>query len=329
MFSMWRIVVAALVAACVPALDAAAQDNEALARGTRLFAAKDYVLAREVLSPLATANPANDSAAFLVGRIALRDHDLSAAARWLEKAVALRPMSSTYHHWLGRVYGQQAIAASMIRKAGIAGKSRNALERAVALDPGNLDARVDLAQFYAMAPGIVGGSKDKAKVHAREVIKRDELKGRLLSGFLQERAKNTAAAEREYRAAVNQYPDSVAAQYVLGLFYQRTGRPDDAIRTFENIVAREPAAKPALYYLGRSGALSGRNLERSEDVLKQYLEHTPAESDPPLSHAHLRLGMIYEREGLLDKAREEYRSSLKLDPGYKEAREALKKLGGR
>lgn len=306
-----------------------AQNSTEVTRGVSLFEAKKYGEAKEVFTTFFASNAASDSAVFFLGRIALLEHDLPGAARRFEKAANLRPSRSEYHHWLGRTYGQQALAASMLKKPGLAGKSRRELERAVNLDPTNVDARVDLAQYLSVAPGVMGGSRERATAQAREVLKLDPLKGRLLSALLHERSRNLAAAEREYRAATSEFPESPAAHYVLGLFLQRNGRPDEAMTTFENIIARMPTAWPAYYYLGRSGALTGRNLDRAEQVLLKYLAYQPGETDPPLSHAHLRLGMVYEQKGMRERAREQYQMSLKLDPSYREAREAAKRLGSR
>ena len=86
---------------------------------------------------------------------ALEDWDRAATA--CEKAVELAPNNSNYHLWLGRTYGEKADASSFFTAAGLAKKVRTEFERAVELDPKNVDARTDLAEFYLEAPGIVGG----------------------------------------------------------------------------------------------------------------------------------------------------------------------------
>jgi cytochrome c-type biogenesis protein CcmH/NrfG len=78
-----------------------------------------------------------------------------------EKAVALEPGNSRYHLWLGRIYGEKADAVSFFSAAGLAKKVRTEFEAAVQLDPKNVDARTDLAEFYLEAPGIVGGGRHK------------------------------------------------------------------------------------------------------------------------------------------------------------------------
>src|ERR1700716_2797141 len=84
-----------------------------------------------------------------------------------ERAVKLEPGNSSYHLWLGRVYGEKADRTSFFRRAGMAKKVRMEFERAVELSPASWEARTDLAEFYLEAPGVVGGGKDKARAQAQ------------------------------------------------------------------------------------------------------------------------------------------------------------------
>src|SRR5208337_4386902 len=83
------------------------------------------------------------------------------------KAVSLDPGNSRFHLWLGRVYGEEADRANFLAAAVLAGKVRGEFERAVQLNPKDVDARLDLAEFYLSAPGIVGGGEQKAREQAQ------------------------------------------------------------------------------------------------------------------------------------------------------------------
>jgi cytochrome c-type biogenesis protein CcmH/NrfG len=90
-----------------------------------------------------------------------------------KQAVALDPGNGSYHRWLAHVYGEKADRASFLTAVGLARKTREELERAVQLDPGDIDARVDLAEFYIEAPGLVGGGEDKARAEAKQLGAKD------------------------------------------------------------------------------------------------------------------------------------------------------------
>ncbi len=82
----------------------------------------------------------------------------------------------------------------------------------------------------------------------------------------------------------------------------------------------------ALYQIGRTGALSGQNLDRAEAYYKLYLQNERGSNNPSLASTHWRLGMVYEHKGEKELAREEYLSALKFDPELEQAKKALKKL---
>ena len=82
----------------------------------------------------------------------------------------------------------------------------------------------------------------------------------------------------------------------------------------------------ALYSYGRTASISGQTLEKGEEALRAYIA-APLVS-PPVANAHYRLGMILERRGDKEGAKREYRTALELNPGYDEAKKALKAVGG-
>src|SRR5262249_52737244 len=132
--------------------------------------------------------------------VALEDWDR--AESWCKKAVALEPVNSRYHRWLGRVYGEKASRANVFAAASLAGKTRDEFQRAAQLDPNDVDARLDLAEYYLEAPGIVGGGQDKARNEAKLIGKISPAKEHWVYARIAEKNKDFAAAEREYHKMV-------------------------------------------------------------------------------------------------------------------------------
>ena len=318
-----RAVALALTLAAAPL---AAQGATPTAAGVALFDARRYGEARTQLAAAAKANPRDTTAAFYLGRIALAEGDGGRAATWFERAIDAAPRNSEYHFWLGNAFGRQALRASKFTQARLAGRIRGAFERAVALDPDNLDARSGLLQYYVIAPGIMGGSVDKARAEAREIGRRSPLRGRVAAGVIAERQKDVAAAEREYAAAVAAAPDSALGYSVLGDFYRRTKQYDAAFETFARMRRARPSDASALYLVGRTSAVSGQRLDEGADALTAYIAGPRGDTDPPLASAHYRLGTIREKQGRRDQARQEYEATLRLDPEQKEARAGLARV---
>lgn len=290
-----------------------------------LFEARRYAEAREAFEHGIRANPADGRAAYYLGRIALVDGNAGKAQEWLERAVKLDGRNAAYHHWLGRAYSREALRAGKLRQMKLAGRIRDEFKQAVALDPNHLEARFDLLQYYVVAPGIMGGSEGKAREQAAEIRRRNAFRGHLAYGAIAEDAKDNAAAEREYAAAVAEYPDSLIGFYTLGAFYTRRKQYDRAFDLCERLV-RERQDPVAQYYLGRIASISGEQLDRGAEALRGYLAHRPKDTDPSLASAHYRLGMIYEKQGKRDLAKQEYATTVQLDPKQSEAKDALKRL---
>src|SRR5262245_57200485 len=93
----------------------------------------------------AAAPPDLDPVATMRGALARGDKDGAIAAGETAKAAA--GASSEVWHWLGVAYCDKALSASLFSRLGLAKKCLAAYEKAVALDPKNVRARGDLADF--------------------------------------------------------------------------------------------------------------------------------------------------------------------------------------
>jgi tetratricopeptide (TPR) repeat protein len=158
-----------------------------------------------------------------------------------EKAVAESPQSTPAHSWLGRAYGQKAIHASLFTQMGWARKCRAEFEKAVGLDPKDSDARIDLIQYYANAPAIVGGGKDKARAQIQELSALDPARAALMTGYVLEKEKKIPEAEAEYRRAVSLKPDDATIRWRTGRFYERAGKTEEAKASYREALRLDPS----------------------------------------------------------------------------------------
>jgi len=295
--------------------------------GVRLVDAGRFDDARTIFSAAASTNPGSPVAPYWLGRLSLREEDWDAAIDWFEKAVRMDDASAEYHLWLGRAYGSKAQRASVLKQPFLAKKVRAQFERAVELDGRNIEARADLVSYYLMAPAIMGGSVEKAAAQAAEITKLDPFQGHLTYARIHGHEKKDDLVERDLLAASAVKPDDLGPKFQLGLVYQRAERWDDAFRMFEEIARTDKGRMSGLFQVGRTGVLSGRNLERAAECLETYLEGTPAQGEPSLAWGRYRLGQAYEQLGRVPQARLEFEAALRLDPKHPEAKKALAKLG--
>jgi len=247
-----------------------------------------------------------------------------ASAKACEKAVSLQPSNSDFHLWLGRVYGEKASHSNFLSAIGLAKKTHNEFETAVRLDPRNVEARADLAEFDVEAPGIVGGGKDKAEQQARDIAKLDPAQGELVQAWIAEKDKDLSGAEDHFRSAVNLSHGKPGAWLNLAQFYRRTGRVDkmkDAIKQAISADGSNRVLMQAAEILNRTK----RDIPQAVELLQQYLSR-PTVEDAPAFKAHYLLGTIYEAQGNNAAAAQEYRSALALAKGYTLAQTALDRV---
>lgn len=324
MASRWTNMVLGAGCLLLVATMAGAQADTSLDTGVRLFRAQNFAGAKSHLTIAIQANPNSAVAAFHLGRIAIAHENAQEAVKWLEKAVALEPRNASYRLWLGQAYGAQALRASRMKQAFIAKKVQRAFEDAVRLDPSSVEARLALIRYYLVAPGFMGGSRSKAEANAKEISKLNPYQGRIAMAALAEAAKDYERADRELNLAVQTFPDSASAYYVLGGVYQRTRQWDKAFAIYERLLARLPNETNALYFIGRLGALSGQREDRAEEALRRFVTIPPREGSASVASAYLRLGSIQAKHGQRDAARESYTAGLKVDPRRNDLKEALK-----
>jgi tetratricopeptide (TPR) repeat protein len=273
-----------------------------------------------------SASPNHGEAYNLLCRayFALGDWDRGISA--CEKAVALDPNNSRYHLWLGRIYGEKADASNFLTAAGLAKKVRTEFERAVQLSPNSADARSDLAEFYLEAPGIVGGGRDKAEAQAQTLATLDPAKAHWVNGRIAEKRKDLAAAEKEYRAAIEASHGSANAWLNLAAFYRRAGRLDDMENAISHAASAQMNQPEVLVDAAETLIRAGRNFPQAIQLLQRYLASDSKVEEAPAFKAHYLLGTLLEKQGDTKAAAREYTAALSLAKGFSRAQDALRRL---
>lgn len=282
-----------LLPAVIPAGRAAVEPG-ALEEARRLFAAGKPAEAQQAFEKLAAAEPGNPDVNHHLGQLANRRDDPEKAIRYFEQAIAAEPSAGRHHHGLGDAFGRSAQKAGILSKFGLAKKCLAEYQRAVELEPDNVEFRLSLFEYYRQAPGIAGGGIDKAMVQAEAIKRLDAARGRIALATLY-------VGEKDFEKA-------------FGLF--------------EDVLKANPDDYGALYQVGRLAALSGQSLDRGIASLRRCLELPPPTSPTIPGHAaaHWRLGNLLEKKSDVAGARAAYTAAVALDPKFTPAADALKKL---
>ncbi|MBO3697053.1 tetratricopeptide repeat protein [Roseivirga sp. E12] len=264
-----------------------------------------------------------EKAQYYLGRIAFDEEEYSDAIDYFKEAIKKNNQSADYYAWLGNAYGVYTQNISKIRQGMVAPKIKKNYEKAVALDPQNLDAQWGLIEYYTQAPSIMGGSMTKATETANVIMSFNEKEGYRALSTVYQRDKKYTEAEQAFVKLVEL--DSVYATS-LGTFYQNRQMYDKAFKHFEKMRVSEPKNTNAVYQIGRTSALSGLQLEKGIKALEEYMTLPLNEGSPSYAAAKMRLAMIYEKMGNKTKAKSLYQASLNEDPKMQLAKEGLKRV---
>jgi tetratricopeptide (TPR) repeat protein len=356
-FWFWLAVLAAfgLLAAMapIPLANAAEDPLELIERGK-------WRQAKALVEPRLAANANDAEALWMMARIRVAYGDDKGALELAEKAVALDPNDARFHEALSLVLGQKAQNAGPVSQMRLAGKFKKEADRAVALDPRRYEAQNALLMFFLKAPGIAGGSKEKARAKADEILALDPVEGQLAHATLALEMKDTTAALDRYRKAVAAGPNSYDARISLarGLtFGDKTlteaethaveARRIDPGRTgawsllaglyaharrWPELDALLVQAREALghrtveYSAARQMVVDRSDAQRAEKLLREYLAVEPEPGAPKKAHAHWRLGLALEQQNRGGEAVAELEAALKLDPELDPAKKDLKRM---
>ncbi|SJZ75864.1 tetratricopeptide repeat protein [Novilysobacter spongiicola] len=254
---------------------------------------------------------------------ALRTPDTEAAVAAGERAIAALPKSAEAWHRAGQAYGRMAIEVNMLRKASWATKARDAWQRAANLDPDHLGAREGLVQFYSMAPGFMGGGKDKAAAEIASYAGRNPAGGHYLRAFTLE----GSAAIRELRSAVRLDPRQPLYSRGLAVMLDRNERPDEALAALEAGLKHSPKDARLLYLLGRHAAMHDVRTGEGEAALDRIITGSAeATEEVSLGGAHWRRGQLREKRGEHAAATADFRRAVALAPDLDDARRDLDRL---
>jgi tetratricopeptide (TPR) repeat protein len=294
--------------------------------GIRLFDERRLSESCAALGAALREDPSDARAAYYLGRALMAEDDLEAARPWFERAVELDPGSSEKRQWLGRCLGFMAARGSFFKQTSLAPKIRRAFEKAVELDPDNVEARLDLLEYYIQAPAIMGGSHERARKQAIEIARRDRMRGYRAQGRIEDHEKHFDAALALYARAVAEFPDRIEPALWasnVGVARREWGI---AFEPLEAFLVRNPGNMPVRFHIGRVAAISGERLAQGEECLRAYLAWRPGRDDPQRPQALERLAEICERRGERGAARRACEDALQLDASLKTCREGLKRL---
>jgi tetratricopeptide (TPR) repeat protein len=203
-----------------------------------------------------------------------------------ERAVAADPRSAEAHAHLGDALGAKLASstAGTMEKLSLAHRFRKEVDKTLELDPNDVDALQDLAQFYWHAPGMVGGDKNKARQTADRLFGISPFRAASArADFLSDDpnpARRNAAIEAVWRTAVAARPADYEARAALAeALLAEPGHLNEAENEAKRAVAMDPTRVSAWSSLAVVYASTGRWAEL-DAALKQARAKVPDDRTP-------------------------------------------------
>jgi len=257
-----------------------------------LFREQKWADAQALLEKVAAAEPTNAEVQYFLGVSFLNRNDAEHALPYLEKAVALDPAKSGYIRHLGDAYGMTAQKAGLFAKMSWAKKCKAAYEKAVELDPKDINARWCVMEFCRQAPGFLGGGMEAAYSQASAIKQLDLARGR----------------------------SAYATLYIADKKYA------EAFAVYDEMLKDSPEDFATLYQVGKLADTTDQELDRGLAALRKCLTISPPADPRGYVPAHWRIGNILAKKGDKTAARAAYEAALAADPQFTLATESLAKL---
>jgi tetratricopeptide (TPR) repeat protein len=299
-------------------------------------------VARKVLEAQAARDPKAGKWAYALAHLASAEAEQAAgktaekkreeAHESFERAAELQPGHADGQFWLANSCFEHIDDVGMLSKMSLASQGRKAFEKAIALDPEHVGARVGLAQFYLQAPSLAGGDPARAKELANQLLalpgKCGEFQGHMLLAGIAAKDGKWAEMSRHYVAAETAPGQGaeplVAMQAHAATLLGRANDPKAALPVMERYVKAAPADDVSAWFFdGEVKRQQGRCAEavpRYEQVIAKVESARGSRWGAAVCHEQL---------GHQDAARKDYQEFVRRfpdDPRAKEAQAALKRL---
>ena len=326
----------------------------------QLIKAGHWKRARPLIEAAYAKNASDLHTMVLMARVKKLWGDLDGSRKLLEQVIARDPNNFDAHFNLADVIGDQLNKASVFKQMSQAGSLRREIETAARLNPSDVDAHWGLMQYYIQAPGIAGGSKDKARQEIEAISKIHPGWGFLAQAEFQNHEKQTAGLEDLYRKAHDAQPQQYetvlpfcnyelnqkhwdvaekcgaelikmdrgrqSGYSVLAIAYTSESKWNELDAALADGEKNVPDNLIPYFYAGRTLAQSGADNARGERYLRHYLEQEPEPSAAKPAVAHWRLGQVLEKEGRKNDAVAEYQKAVQMEPSFEPAQKDLKRL---
>ena len=190
-------------------------------KAEKLFKDEKYSQAEVLFEGILKTNPADTKVIEYLGDIAGQSKSWDKAIVYYKKLKLLKPTEADYHYKYGGALGMKAKTVNKFKALGMIDEVKSSFEKAIVLNPKHIESRWALIELYIQLPGIVGGSESKAIKYSNELAKLSPVDGYLSRGHIDEYFERYAAAENQYKKAIQAGSSKVGSQKLDNLYKRK------------------------------------------------------------------------------------------------------------
>jgi cytochrome c-type biogenesis protein CcmH/NrfG len=161
--------------------------------------------------------------------------------------------------------------SNMLQQLLLARRFTKEIDRALQLDPRDIQALRDQLEYYLLAPGIVGGDKSRARAMATRIARIDPAEGLAAQARIASFDKDEAGSLDLLRKAVAANPAKYKIWIALARAGQTANHPDQAQAAAERAVQLDPSRADAYSIL--AGVLARQGQVAALDAILQQADH--------------------------------------------------------
>lgn len=197
-------------------------------------------------------------------------------------------------------------------------------ERVLLLKPDYHEARMQLIEFYSALPEDMGGNKEKAAAHARELEKMDWF----FAAQAGEIMKPEESSRTDYwQKVLKERTGDLRVKKQLGLAYLEEGKLDEARTLFDEVTKSDPScntlmldmARYHLYQVMWDRSKADEELPKAQAAIREYLSMEPAPIAPLKAWALGNLARIHFFSGQEEEGKKLMAEATALDPFFSKA----------
>lgn len=264
---------------------------------------------------------------------ALAKKDWDSAIDLAEDYIDQNPKSSLAHYYLAKGIRIKMQSVSRVRAMFSLDDYKEALEKAISLDPKNLDAREEQIGFYLFSPSIAGGDKEVAKQKIIELKSIDSISGLEQEVKLESINKNLVRVESLYEELIDKSPKQLKNYIELAQVKIELKKYKSAEDLLLKLIEKGSTqfTHHAQYQRARWRILANQENELAISLLDEYQIASEKNKDKlvtylPLYAIYWRKGLAYENLGNTKKAIEYLNKSLAKNDDFEPAKSDFKRL---